>query len=216
MRLSLEVDVDTPLSELSAIGRETRSVRRFYSDSVIDGTLNLLFAAVRWSEWKRDQAKIGFALVRLLPHGRAEHRSCEGRAALTCRSRLLRHTPEPCARRPSPSASLLKLFQSCGRDETLYLTCCNVRTLEPLVESLLHSRGHRDRAGMPCLSLQIDNGPVLLTLLNVAEIQFHCLRHRMPHASKHGQRCSIPFFVQALTIWCLPQSLRLFGGEPVS
>lgn len=105
MRLSIEVDVDTPLSELSAIGRETRSVRRFYSDSVIDGTLNPLFAVVRWSEWKRDQAKIGFALVRLLPHGRAEHRSCAGRAALTCRSRLLRHTPEPCARRPSPSLS---------------------------------------------------------------------------------------------------------------
>jgi hypothetical protein len=28
---------------------------------------------------------------------------------------------------------------------------------------------------MACLSLQIDNGPVFLTLLNMTEIQFNCL-----------------------------------------
>lgn len=71
-------------------------------------------------------------------------------------------------------------------DATKHFTCCNVRTLEPLIESLLHSRGHRDRAGRPCLSLQTDNGPVLLTLLNVAEIQFHCLT--APHATREQAR----------------------------
>ena len=52
---------------------------------------------------------------------------------------------------------------------TKQLARCNVRCLDPLVGHSLPSR-HWDRAGVACLSLQIDNSPVFFTLLNVAEI----------------------------------------------
>jgi hypothetical protein len=50
------------------------------------------------------------------------------------------------------------------------LARCNVRCLDPLVDDILYPFRHRDRAGVACLSLQIDNSPVIFTLLNVAEI----------------------------------------------
>ena len=46
------------------------------------------------------------------------HRSGGGRAALTCRYRLSRHTPEPRATQTFPSASLPRFSPSCARDET--------------------------------------------------------------------------------------------------
>src|SRR5262249_34455636 len=56
-----------------------------------------------------------------------------------------------------------------------HFTRRNVRSLETLIENMLHPCGHRDRAGMTRFSLQIDNRPILLALLNMAEIQLHRL-----------------------------------------
>jgi hypothetical protein len=39
-----------------------------------------------------------------------------------------------------------------------------------LVQDILHACRHREGAGMPCLSLEIDDGPVFLTLLNMADV----------------------------------------------
>src|SRR5215831_15523346 len=85
-----------------------------------------------------------------------------------------------------------------------------------MVEDILYPCGHRDGADVPCLSLQIDNGPVFFTLLNVAEVQLNCLMARQATRKQDGQKCSIALFLQALTAGSLPQALRLFGGEPVS
>jgi hypothetical protein len=46
----------------------------------------------------------------------------------------------------------------------------NVRSLEPLVQDILHPCWHRDGADMPRLSLPIDDGPLFLTPLNMAEV----------------------------------------------
>jgi len=53
---------------------------------------------------------------------------------------------------------------------TKQLARCNIRSPDPLVDDILYPSRHWDRAGVACLSLQIDNSPVFFTLLNVAEI----------------------------------------------
>jgi len=63
---------------------------------------------------------------------------------------------------------------------------------------MLHPCGHRDRAGMTSLSLQIDNRPVLLALLNMAEIQLNCLMASYATREQQCQKRSITFFLQAL------------------
>jgi len=57
---------------------------------------------------------------------------------------------------------------------------------------------------VPCLSLQIDNGPVFFTLLNVAEVQLNGLVAPQPTRKQNGQKCSIALFLQALTAGGLP------------
>jgi hypothetical protein len=66
-----------------------------------------------------------------------------------------------------------------------------------------------------CLSFEIDNGPVLLTLLNVAEIEINRLVASYTTGEQHGQERPIPLLLQALAAGSLPQSPRLLGGEPV-
>jgi len=56
---------------------------------------------------------------------------------------------------------------------TKQLSRCQVSSFDPLVQKLLHPYRHRDSTDMPGFSFQIDDGPVLFTPLNVAEVQFN-------------------------------------------
>jgi len=56
---------------------------------------------------------------------------------------------------------------------------------------------------------------VFLTLLNMAEIQTHCLMPRTPHASNTPEALD-HVFPSSARAGGLPQPLRLLGGEPVS
>ena len=119
------------------------------------------------SESKHDRAEIGFAPVRLRRRSKAVHRFCGDRGALTCRSQPSWHTPEPRARPPFPSASLPQVFP---------ILCTRRNNLpDVMFAAWIHwsttfftHADIGDRAGVASLSLQIDNGPVVFTLLDVA------------------------------------------------
>lgn len=66
------------------------------------------------------------------------------------------------------------------------------------------------------LFLQIDNCPVLLALLHMAEIQVNCLMPAQTAGEQQGQECAITLFLQAIAIGRLPLGLRLFRCKPVS
>ena len=122
---------------------------------------------VRLSESKCDRAETGFAPVPLPQCDKAVRRFGGDRAALICRYRLSRHAPEHVPH------SLFRQPLSPGFPRLVHTTKqparCNVRCLKPLIEDILYPGWHRDGANVACLSLQIDNGPVVFTLLNVAE-----------------------------------------------
>ena len=73
-----------------------------------------------------------------------------------------------------------------------------------------------DRASMPGLSLQIDNCPVFLTLLNVGEIQVNCFMASYATRKAIRPEGHDHVFPSGARRWSLPQRLRLFGSEPVS
>jgi hypothetical protein len=66
------------------------------------------------------------------------------------------------------------------------------------MEAIFHPCWHRDGAGMPRLSFQIDNRPVFPTLLNMAEIQINFLMLTNATCEQYSQKRSITFFLQTL------------------
>jgi hypothetical protein len=55
-----------------------------------------------------------------------------------------------------------------------------------------------------------------LTLLEVADSQLGKLMTTESARQQEGKQRPITFSLQALAIWCLPECVRLFGGQPVA
>lgn len=60
---------------------------------------------------------------------------------------------------------------------------------------------------MPGLSFQVDNCPVFLMLLDVAEVQLNCFVATHAASQQHGQEGTITLFFQAFAAWSLPKLL---------
>jgi len=153
--------------------RPTRSAWGLYSDSVVDGTLDALLAAkISLRCWYRDVPKQKLDLFQFTS-GRVAKPSTSPAQVMGCQfvdpsscGIFPHHMPYGLFRKAlSPRLSHLVHAKK-------QLTRCEVSSFDPLVQNLLHPYRHRDSADMPGSSLQIDDGPVLFTLLNVAEVQF--------------------------------------------
>ena len=69
---------------------------------------------------------------------------------------------------------------------------------------------------MTALSDEIDNGPVLFSLLQVGEVQLNGFMPPQAAGEQHSQKGAVPFALQSLRIGRLPEGFALFGCQPVS
>ena len=79
-----------------------------------------------------------------------------------------------------------------------------VGSLEPFVEHCLDPVRHRYGSGMPSFAFQVDDGPVVFSLLDVAEIQIHGLVPSKSAGEQHRQERAVPFALQRLRAWRVP------------
>ena len=93
--------------------------------------------------------------------------------------RLLRQTVTPCA-----PAFVYPPEQ---------FACVQVGSLKPLIENSLDPARHRHCPGVAAFALQVDDGPVVFPLLEVAEVQVHRFVPSKAAGEQDRQECPIPF-----------------------
>src|SRR6266568_2812187 len=89
-------------------------------------------------------------------------------------------------------------------------------SMEPLVQFRNHPVGNGDRSNVSSLTQQIDNGPVILALLEMVESQTDCLMPPQSACQEQGQKGPIPFSFDTRAVWCLPECRALFSRQPIS
>ena len=74
----------------------------------------------------------------------------------------------------------------------------------------------RDGSNVPSLSAQVYDCPMPFALLQVAEGQLRELVATESTGQQYGKQRPVAFALQPLAVWCLPECLPLFGGQPVA
>jgi len=91
----------------------------------------------------------------------------------------------------------------------------NSRVLQPYVKDRFDPVRHRHRPHVASLSHEIDNGPMLFSLLQVREVQLHGFMPPQTACEQHGQKGTIPFALESLGVGTLPKGFALFGRQPI-
>src|SRR5262245_16301022 len=99
---------------------------------------------------------------------------------------LAEHVPDCLSVRPSPQAFVLVYppKQPAGG---------YVGNLKPLIQWGFDPARHWHGPGVAGFALQVDDGPVVFTLLYVAEMQIHRLVPPKAAGEQDSQKCAIPF-----------------------
>jgi hypothetical protein len=92
----------------------------------------------------------------------------------------------------------------------------NSRVLQPNVKDRFDPVRHRYCPHVTCLSHEIDNRPMLFSLLQVREVQLHGFMPPQTAGKQHREKGMVPFALQPLGIGTLPEGFALFGRQPVS
>src|ERR1039457_6457760 len=95
------------------------------------------------------------------------------------------------------------------------LTYSQVGGLKPVIKQSLYPARHRHCPGVAGFALQVDNSPVVFPLLDVAEIQVHCLVPSKAVGEQDRQECAIPFALQEPRVGRVPEPLGLFWRKPI-
>jgi len=67
------------------------------------------------------------------------------------------------------------------------------------------------RPHVACLSHEIDNGPMLFSLLQVGEVQLYGFMTPQTTGEQYSQKGTVPFALESLGIGTLPKGFALFG-----
>ena len=116
--------------------------------------------------------------------------------------RLLRRTVTPCAPVPVYPPEQLAGTQ--------------VGSLKPLIDRSLNPARHRHCPGVAGLAFQVNDGPVVFPLLDVAEVQVHRFVPSKAAGEQDCQECAVPLSLQRVTVRCIPESLGLLRSLPIS
>src|SRR6266852_9460400 len=108
-------------------------------------------------------------------------------------NRLYRHPISPC---PSYLVNPAKQLSSinCGGGQ-------------PIVQFGSHPIGNRNRSNVASLADQINNGPMLLALLEMIQCQSPGFMPPQPAREQQCEQGSVAFSFQSLTIGCLPKRM---------
>jgi len=118
-----------------------------------------------------------------------------------------------------PNGLLRNLFSpnsTCPVDSPEQPSTANTGGREPIIQELSHPAGQWDCADMTGFADQIHDRPVLLSLLKVAERQLDGFMSSQSAGKQNRQESPVSFAFEAPSIRRLPQSLALFGGQPVA
>ena len=96
------------------------------------------------------------------------------------------------------------------------LTPVNSGRLCPFVQQAMHPIRDGNGSNVTGLSAQVHDRPMPFALLQVAESQRGELMATESAGQQEGKQRPITFALQALAIWCLPECMRLLGGQPVA
>jgi hypothetical protein len=91
-----------------------------------------------------------------------------------------------------------------------------VRGLKPFIEYCLDPPRHRYCPGVAGFAFQVDTGPVVFPLLDVAEIQIDRLVPSKAAGERDYQESAIPLTLQSASVGRVPEPLRLFRRQDVA
>ena len=69
---------------------------------------------------------------------------------------------------------------------------------------------------MTCLATEVHDRPMPFALLKMAECQRRPLVPPQAASEENGKKCPIALTLHFIAVGCLPQGLRLLGGQPVA
>jgi hypothetical protein len=84
--------------------------------------------------------------------------------------------------------------------------------LQPNVNDRFHPIRHRYRPRVTGLPHEIDNGPMLFSLLKVREVQLHSVMPPQTTGEQHSQKSPVTFALPSLGIGSSPKCFALFRG----
>jgi hypothetical protein len=87
--------------------------------------------------------------------------------------------------------------------------------LKPFIEQCLNPARHRYCPDVAGFAFQVDDGPAVFPLLDVAEIQVCRLLPPEAAGEEDRQERTVPFAFQKLRVRCIPEPLRLFRRQPI-
>ena len=92
----------------------------------------------------------------------------------------------------------------------------NSRSPQPPVQLPLYPVGDWNRSDVPRLANQVNNSPVVFSLLQVIYPEADSLMPSQPTCQQQSKKRSVPFPFEALAIRCLPKRVSLVCCQPVS
>src|SRR5450631_1439197 len=98
-----------------------------------------------------------------------------------------------------------------AEDETVF----NTSNRQPFIYGSLYPVGHRDRAHMTALTEQVNDGPVIVSLLKVRQLQTDQLGTPQATAQQEGQDGMISFPFRVASIRGLKKPASLSAGKPI-
>jgi len=92
----------------------------------------------------------------------------------------------------------------------------NVGGAQPRVQFRMDPIRDRNRPDVPTLPDGIDNCPMALPLLKVIDSQFGNLMPPQSAREEESEQCAIALAFEPLSVWRLPEQLRLLRCQPVA
>ena len=86
----------------------------------------------------------------------------------------------------------------------------------PVIQQVMHPIRDGNGSNVTSLSTQVHDCPMTFALLQMAESQLGELVATESTGQQQGKQCPITFALELLAVGCLPECLRLFGGQPVA
>ena len=103
----------------------------------------------------------------------------------------------------------------CSTDTSEHPSGRNRGCGQPLVNRRFHPVGYRYGSDVPAFTNEINYGPMLLTLLQVPELQISQLATSKSAPQQDGKDRPVPLSFEGVCIWRLPEAAGFFGCEPV-
>ena len=185
----------------------------FDPDSIIDGGPDALLAAeISLCRLDRNVAQQELNLLQFSSRYVAQPRTSPAQVVRrqlvdgSFRSELADNVPDDLlghALTPHPPCSVYATKHSARSKSSIF---------DPNVEYRFDPVRHRDRPDVTRLAQEVDDGPVLFSLLQMREVQFDGFMPPQAAGEQHRQKCAVTFALPSLDIRGLPQRLALFGG----